>query len=74
HTHTHTHTHTLAEGASMKDSEDREMARLGDTTDHGGKVIEAAPGLFHMGDAALIPSYPRLWRGAAAWRCWFGTT
>lgn len=26
-----------------------EVARLGDTTDHGGKVIEAADNLTHMG-------------------------
>jgi uncharacterized Zn-binding protein involved in type VI secretion len=33
----------------MKDQQGRDMARLGDTTDHGGKVIEAAPTLIHMG-------------------------
>jgi len=33
----------------MKDEQGRDMARLGDTTDHGGKVIEAAPDLMHMG-------------------------
>ncbi|MBN3805849.1 PAAR domain-containing protein [Paraburkholderia sp. Ac-20336] len=33
----------------MKDEQGREMARLGDTTDHGGKVIEAADNLTHMG-------------------------
>jgi hypothetical protein len=33
----------------MKDEIGRDMARLGDTTDHGGKVVEAAPDLTHMG-------------------------
>lgn len=33
----------------MKDEQGRDMARLGDTTDHGGKIIEAAPDLMHMG-------------------------
>jgi uncharacterized Zn-binding protein involved in type VI secretion len=33
----------------MKDELGREMARLGDTTDHGGKVIEASPLLTNLG-------------------------
>ncbi|HEV3105692.1 MAG TPA: PAAR domain-containing protein [Trinickia sp.] len=33
----------------MKDEHGRDMARLGDTTDHGGKIIEAATDLTHMG-------------------------
>jgi uncharacterized Zn-binding protein involved in type VI secretion len=33
----------------VKDENGRDMARLGDTTDHGGKVVEAAPDLTHMG-------------------------
>ncbi|WP_310631089.1 PAAR domain-containing protein [Paraburkholderia sp.] len=33
----------------MKDTHGRDMARLGDTTDHGGKVIQAAGDLTHMG-------------------------
>jgi uncharacterized Zn-binding protein involved in type VI secretion len=33
----------------MKDEHGRDMARLGDTTDHGGRVIEAAPDIKHMG-------------------------
>ena len=33
----------------MKDEQGRKMARLGDTTDHGGKVIQAAPDFSHMG-------------------------
>jgi hypothetical protein len=31
----------------MKDEQGRNMARLGDTTDHGGKVIQAAPDFSH---------------------------
>lgn len=34
----------------MKDAvTGREVARLGDTTDHGGEVIQAAPNLMHKG-------------------------
>ncbi|OMG71145.1 PAAR domain-containing protein [Burkholderia ubonensis] len=33
----------------MKNEQGREMARLDDTTDHGGKVIEAADDLKHHG-------------------------
>ncbi|MEC5404164.1 PAAR domain-containing protein [Paraburkholderia sp. MPAMCS5] len=33
----------------MKDTRDREMARLGDTTDHGGTVMQAADNLTDMG-------------------------
>ncbi|WP_186308381.1 hypothetical protein [Paraburkholderia sp. BCC1885] len=33
----------------MKDEQGRDMARLGDTTDHGGRVIQAAQDLEHMG-------------------------
>ena len=34
----------------MKDAvTGREVARLGDTTDHGGEVIQAAPNLTHRG-------------------------
>jgi uncharacterized Zn-binding protein involved in type VI secretion len=33
----------------MKDERGRDMVRLGDITDHGGKVIQAAPDLTHMG-------------------------
>src|SRR4051794_10802577 len=36
--------------SQMKDAVTaREVARLGDTTDHGGKVVEAADHLSHMG-------------------------
>jgi uncharacterized Zn-binding protein involved in type VI secretion len=27
----------------------REVARLGDTTDHGGRIIDASPNLTHLG-------------------------
>jgi uncharacterized Zn-binding protein involved in type VI secretion len=33
----------------MKDAQGREVARLGDTTDHGGKLIQAADNLTHPG-------------------------
>jgi uncharacterized Zn-binding protein involved in type VI secretion len=33
----------------MKDEQGRAVARLGDATDHGGRVIEAAPTLTDMG-------------------------
>jgi uncharacterized Zn-binding protein involved in type VI secretion len=33
----------------MKDARGRDMARLGDATDHGGRVIQAAPDLSHRG-------------------------
>jgi len=33
----------------MKDAQGREAARLGDTTDHGGEIIEAAADLSHLG-------------------------
>lgn len=33
----------------MKDELGRPMARLGDTTDHGGRVVDAASDLKHMG-------------------------
>lgn len=41
----------------MKDSEGRDMACLGDATDHGGKVIEAAPNLFHMGRRVALDGH-----------------
>ncbi|WP_244831580.1 PAAR domain-containing protein [Caballeronia sp. TF1N1] len=38
----------------MRDGLGRKVARLGDTTDHGGRVIQAAPNLKHRGiDVAL---------------------
>ncbi|WP_198362947.1 hypothetical protein [Burkholderia ubonensis] len=33
----------------MQDAQGRDMVRLGDTTDHGGKVIEATDELKHPG-------------------------
>ena len=33
----------------MRDELGRPMARLGDTTDHGGNVVDAASDLKHMG-------------------------
>jgi uncharacterized Zn-binding protein involved in type VI secretion len=33
----------------MRDSSKREVARLGDKTDHRGAIIQAAPDLKHMG-------------------------
>ncbi|MFM0076623.1 PAAR domain-containing protein [Paraburkholderia sediminicola] len=33
----------------MKDEPGRPMTRLGDTTDHGGRVIDAASDLKHIG-------------------------
>jgi uncharacterized Zn-binding protein involved in type VI secretion len=31
----------------MKDEQGRDIARLGDTTDHGGKMMAPAPDLTH---------------------------
>ncbi|BBP99714.1 hypothetical protein BSFA1_48430 [Burkholderia sp. SFA1] len=33
----------------MRDSSKRDVARLGDKTDHGGAIIQAAPELKHKG-------------------------
>ncbi|CAB3808113.1 hypothetical protein LMG28688_06691 [Paraburkholderia caffeinitolerans] len=42
----------------MKDATTgREVARLGDTTDHGGEVIEAAPNLTHQGIAVALDGH-----------------
>ncbi|AOI59916.1 hypothetical protein WI26_20080 [Burkholderia diffusa] len=41
----------------MKDEHCREMAQLGDTTDHGGKIIEAAPDLRHRGVAVALDGH-----------------
>ncbi len=38
----------------MKDEQGRAMVRLGDRTDHGGTVIEAAQELSHMGIAVAL--------------------
>jgi uncharacterized Zn-binding protein involved in type VI secretion len=37
------------ENKPMKDAEGREMARLGDKTDHGGDVVQASLDMTHMG-------------------------
>ncbi|WP_198390338.1 hypothetical protein [Burkholderia ubonensis] len=41
----------------MKNEQGREMAPLGDTTDHGGNVIEAADDLKHHGIASAIKPF-----------------
>lgn len=41
----------------MKDELGREMARLGDTTDHGGEIIEAASDLKHLGVAVALDGH-----------------
>jgi len=41
----------------MKDEQGREAARLGDKTDHGGEVIQAAPELKHMGIAVALDGH-----------------
>jgi hypothetical protein len=33
----------------MKDEHGKDMTRLGETTDHSGKVLEAPPDLSHIG-------------------------
>ncbi len=41
----------------MKDEHGRDMIRLSDTTDHGGKVIEATDELKHMGVAVALDGH-----------------
>jgi uncharacterized Zn-binding protein involved in type VI secretion len=38
----------------MRDVRGREMVRLGDTTDHGGVMIEAAGDLTHVGRCVAL--------------------
>jgi len=38
----------------MKNADGKSMVRLGDRTDHGGVVMEAAPDLMHMGIAVAL--------------------
>ena len=38
----------------MKNENGQDRVRLGDRTDHGGKVVEAAPDLTHMGIAVAL--------------------
>jgi len=41
----------------MRDTTGREVARLGDATDHGGTVIQAAIELLHMGVATALDGH-----------------
>nr|WP_242431982.1 PAAR domain-containing protein [Burkholderia ambifaria] len=41
----------------MKDQHGQDMIRLGDATDHGGEVIEAAGDLKHMGIAVALEGH-----------------
>ncbi|PFH19224.1 MULTISPECIES: PAAR domain-containing protein [Burkholderia] len=41
----------------MKNAQGHEMVRLGDATDHGGEVIEAAGDLKHMGVAVALDGH-----------------
>ncbi|MEZ2351661.1 PAAR domain-containing protein [Caballeronia sp. RCC_10] len=41
----------------MRDITGREVARLGDATDHGGTVIQAATELQHMGIATALDGH-----------------
>ncbi|MDR5738065.1 PAAR domain-containing protein [Caballeronia sp. LZ016] len=41
----------------MRDKTGRDVARLGDSTDHGGKVIQAAPDLQHRGIATALDGH-----------------
>jgi uncharacterized Zn-binding protein involved in type VI secretion len=41
----------------MRDKQDREVARLGDETDHGGRIIEAADDLTHMGRRVALDGH-----------------
>ncbi|WP_260433540.1 PAAR domain-containing protein [Burkholderia sp. Bp8998] len=41
----------------MKNAQHREMVRLGDVTDHGGTVTEAAGDLKHLGVGVALDSH-----------------
>jgi uncharacterized Zn-binding protein involved in type VI secretion len=41
----------------MKDENGRPVARLGDATDHGGTIIEAADNLTHMGRRVALDGH-----------------
>ncbi|RBB31315.1 PAAR domain-containing protein [Burkholderia reimsis] len=41
----------------MQDAQGRDMVRLGDTTDHGGEVIEATEELKHLGIAVALDGH-----------------
>ncbi|MFT4064501.1 PAAR domain-containing protein [Paraburkholderia sp.] len=41
----------------MRDERGREVARLGDGTDHGGRVVQAADDLTHMGRRVALDGH-----------------
>lgn len=41
----------------MKNAQGREMVRLGDATDHGGTVTEAASNLTHLGIGVALDGH-----------------
>ncbi|MBR8235060.1 PAAR domain-containing protein [Burkholderia sp. AU42008] len=41
----------------MKNAQGRDMVRLGDATDHGGTVIEAADDLKHLGIGVALDGH-----------------
>jgi uncharacterized Zn-binding protein involved in type VI secretion len=41
----------------MQDAQGRAMIRLGDKTDHGGEVIEAASDLTHLGIGVALDTH-----------------
>jgi uncharacterized Zn-binding protein involved in type VI secretion len=41
----------------MQDASKRSVARLGDKTDHGGVIIQAAPDLKHMGVSTALDGH-----------------
>jgi len=49
--------HDDLKGDFVKDVQGRDMARLGDSTDHGGKVIQAADNLTHLGIRAALDGH-----------------
>ncbi|WP_175823692.1 PAAR domain-containing protein [Burkholderia sp. BCC0419] len=48
----------------MKNAQGRDMVRLGDATDHGGTVIEAADDLKHLGIGVALDGH-----GVACSKC-----
>jgi uncharacterized Zn-binding protein involved in type VI secretion len=41
----------------MQDASKRSVARLGDKTDHGGAILQAAPDLKHMGVSTALDGH-----------------
>ncbi|WP_414144560.1 PAAR domain-containing protein [Burkholderia stagnalis] len=41
----------------MQDAQGRNMVRLGDTTDHGGKVVEATDEVKHLGISVALDQH-----------------